>query len=250
MPLTRIPVLMYHHVNPHTGDTVTVTPEVFAQQMSFLAAEGYETLSVDELMEFIAGEKSFGQKAVAITFDDGWLDNLFYAVPVLKSIKFKATFFIITARVDAASLRVRTPKAAIPDHETSKKLIQGGQADRVVLDWGLIKELTACGLFSFYSHTVTHRRCADLAADEVAFELAQSKERLEVELGRACDYLCWPYGSFSHENVQTAAETGCKGLFTTIDGHCESGSDPFMIKRIEVKNSVLWLKDRLSEESL
>jgi len=246
MPAARIPVLIYHHINPHAGDRVTVTPEIFARQMSFLAEEGYQSLSVDELMEFMRGERSLSQKTVAITFDDGWLDNYLYAVPVLSSYKFKATFFIITSRVDAAAANPSRSVAEIPDHETSKKLIQSGHAEQVVLDWGLIGDLAGRGPFSFYSHTVTHRRCAALSAADLLAELSQSKKRIEAELERACDYLCWPYGSFSQENVQTAVEIGYKGLFTTIDGYCERGSDPSMIKRIEVKNSVPWLRDRLS----
>lgn len=246
MPADKIPVLIYHHINPHTGDSVTVTPEIFAGQMDFLATEGYQALSVNELMEFIAGNKSFGQKAVAITFDDGWLDNFVYAVPVLETHNFKATFFIISSRADAALTNDVLDSAVFPLHEDAKWMLATPLAGRVAMGWNLIRALEKTALFRFYSHTVTHRSCADLSADELQTELSQSKERIEAELGRSCDYLCWPYGSFRQEQLQTAAGTGYKGLFTTMEGCCESGSDPFMIKRIEVKNSVQWLKNRLS----
>lgn len=242
-----VPVLIYHHINPHAGDTVTVTPEVFAAQMEFLREEGYQTLSVDELMESIQGGGNSSAKTVAITFDDGWLDNYLYALPVLTEYRFKATFFLITARVDAASDCGRMHGTEIPDHETSKRLILGGEAGKVVLDWNSVRELAAHKLFRFYSHSVNHQRCADLPIDELESELTGSKDRLESELGKECDYFCWPYGSFSCEGLKVVAKAGYKGAFTTIDGYCESGSDPFMVKRIEVKNSVQWLVDRLSE---
>lgn len=245
MLLNTIPVLMYHHINPHAGDTVTVTPDVFAGQMSYLFDEGYQALSIDELLECINGNKVINEKAVVITFDDGWLDNLVYAVPILANHMFRAAFFIITARVDAASAKTIDPVLVVPNHETSKKLIESGQADRVVLDWNTIKKLERSGLYRFYSHTVNHLRCADLGDDVLQAELADSKQRIEKELRRKCDYLCWPYGSFSHDALKRAAAVGYKGFFTTIDGFCESGSDPFMIKRIEVKNSVEWLKNSL-----
>lgn len=246
----KIPVLIYHHINPHAGDTVTVTPEVFAQQMKFLHDEGYQALSADELIEFIEGKKSFKSKSVVITFDDGWLDNDLYSVPVLTKFQFKATFFLITARVDAASKRERGLVADIPDHETAKRLIQAGEAEQVVLDWGRVKELESRGLFRFFSHTVNHRRSAGLSPQDLLSELADSKERIETVLGRECDYLCWPYGSFSKEAVTVAEKIGYKGLFTTEDGFCEPGSSPNMIKRIEVKNSLESLKDRLFEGSI
>jgi peptidoglycan/xylan/chitin deacetylase (PgdA/CDA1 family) len=241
-----IPVLMYHHVNPHAGDPVTLVPEVFARQMDFLAEEGYTTLSADELIAFIHGTKGYGEKTVAITFDDGWLDNLLFAVPVLSAHKFKATFFVITDRIDAASRRERQFTDDIPGHETAKLLIQSDEAEKVVLSWNMIKELEASGLFRSYSHTLTHRRGAVLSVSGLYTELADSKNRLESVLGRDCDYLCWPYGSFSAEGVSIAKTVGYKALFTTIDGYCEPGSDQYMIQRIEVENSVEWLKNRLS----
>jgi hypothetical protein len=87
-------VLTYHHINPHAGDIVTVTPEVFAAQMDYLADSGFTTLSIDELMKFLRSGEATCNKAVVITFDDGWLDNYLYAVPVLKRLNFKASFFI------------------------------------------------------------------------------------------------------------------------------------------------------------
>jgi len=238
---------MYHHINPHAGDPVTVTPEVFSEQMDFLALAGYKTLSADELLAFIKGEVAFSQKTVAITFDDGWLDNQHYAVPVLKKHQFKATFFVITARVAAASKPGQQGRENVPDHETAKQLIQSGAAERVVLGWNTIKELAENGLFRFYSHTVTHRRCSDLPLLELQAELIDSIASIEKELGAGCDYLCWPYGSFSAETLPVAIDAGYKAFFTTVDGFCEPGSNPFMIQRINVENSVEWLKTRLSE---
>ena len=245
----NVPVLMYHHINAHSGDTATVTPEVFAAQLQFLHNEGYQALSADELIEFVAGKKRIKTKVVVITFDDGWLDNYLYAVSLLSKYQCKATFFIITARVDAASLRERSDRADIPDHNTAKQLIASGNAGQVVLDWNLIYDLEESGLFRFYSHTVTHRRSVDLLPLELLAELVESKERIEKKLGKGCEYLCWPYGSFSADTVSAAKDAGYKALFTTLDGFCEPGMDPYMIKRIEVENSVLWLENRLSEVS-
>lgn len=250
MTAERIPVLIYHHINAHSGDTVTVTPEIFAAQLKFLHDKGYQTLSADELSEFVTGSRSFMSKAVVITFDDGWLDNYLYAVPLLSKYQFKATFFIITARVDAASLRERSDRADIPDHNTAKQLIANGAAEQVVIGWDMIKKLAESGFYSFYSHTITHRSCSGLPPLELQTELIESKARIEQELGNRCDYLCWPYGSFSAATVSAAKDAGYKAVFTTINGFCASGSDPYMIQRIEVKNSAEWLKSRLCEGSL
>src|SRR6185369_7355560 len=238
-----VPVLIYHHINSHTGDTVTVTPEVFEAQMAFLAQSGFTTLSIDALMGAFCKGREIGNKAVVLSFDDGWLDNYLYAIPVLKRLKFRATFFIITGRVDASSNGGVKLFSDIPLHEAAKAYIQSGEASRVVLDWDLIRNIEEDGLFSFYSHTVSHRRCAELSGTELLNELVESKHRIESELGRACPYLCWPYGSYTKETIKAARESGYTALFTTDYGFCGPSSDPFRIKRIEVKNSVAWMQE-------
>ena len=99
-----VPVLMYHHINHHKGDMVTITPEVFEDQMEYLYRAGYRTLKIAELIACINGGLTLTQKAVVVTFDDGWLDNYIYAFPTLKKYKINATVFLITDRVENASL--------------------------------------------------------------------------------------------------------------------------------------------------
>ncbi len=70
-----VPVLTYHHVNEHKGDMVTVTSEVFERQMRYLRDSGYRTLRAGELLAYINGGLSLDEKAVMVTFDDGWLQT-------------------------------------------------------------------------------------------------------------------------------------------------------------------------------
>jgi len=244
MPVA-IPVLMYHHINPNSGDTVTVNPEIFAAQMHHLAAAGYHTLSLGELLDHVNGVRALSEKAVVITFDDGWLDNYRYAIPLLASLRFRAAFFIITARVDAASVCGCKSVESFPCHEAAKRLIQAGHAEQVVLDWEIIGELARSGLFEFHSHMMTHRRSALLERNELAAELFGSRQRIEQKLGRPSPYLCWPYGSFTAEAVSLAIEAGYEALFTTIDGFVTTAADRFHLKRVEVRDDLEWFKQRL-----
>jgi len=241
-----VPVLMYHHVNPHHGDTVTVTPEVFEAQMEHLRESGYRTLTAVELLEYINGELTLKQKAVVITFDDGWLDNYLYAFPVLKKNHLNATVFIITDRVEKASGKMSSLPEYIPTHNESKVLLEKGEAHRVALNWKLIEEVTAGGLVGFYSHTKSHRKCDTLSEHQLREELGESKEMIEKRLGRACPFLCWPYGKYTRGAVQAAKEVGYRALYTTDHGVVKAGSDPFAIKRIVVKNKREWFEKRMS----
>ena len=139
-----IPVLMYHHVNPHKGDMVTVTPEVFEGQMKYLHESGYRTLKIDELLSYIAGGLTLKGKAVVVTFDDGWLDNYIYAFPAMKKYKINTAIFIITDRTERASainppaspLKLRGEQrgvTVVPTHKESKLLIEKNEDYKVVL---------------------------------------------------------------------------------------------------------------------
>ena len=240
-----VPVLMYHHISPHKGDIVTVTPEVFGEQMNHLSRAGYKTLTAAELLSFMRGELTLKQKAVVITFDDGWLDNYLYAFPVLKRYALNASVFLITRRIEKASGKMAALPDSVPTHNESKALVERGEAGSVALNWKLIEEMAASGLVDFYSHTKTHRKCDALTESELRDELADSKEVIENRLGRQCPFLCWPYGKYSGASVRAAKEAGYKALFTTDSGVVRPGSDPFAIRRIVVKDRTEWFRKRL-----
>ncbi len=245
MTMNTVPVLMYHHVNPHHGDIVTVTPRIFGEQMRYLRESGYKTLTVSELLSYARGEYCPKEKAVVVTFDDGWLDNYIYAFRVLEEYAIRATVFIVTDRTEGASEKTGQTAASVPKHRESKALIRNGEEEKVVLNWDLVRKMTESGLVEFYSHTKSHRKCDSLSEEELFEELGESKRVMEERLGRPCPYLCWPYGKYNDRAIEIAKELGYKALFTTYHGVVKAGSDPFAIKRIVVKDKGEWFKRRM-----
>ena len=249
---------MYHHVNPHKGDMVTVTPGVFDAQMKFLSETGYRTLSAGELVEFADGNLAIpspypspprgeGRErgAVVVTFDDGYLDNYVYAFPVLKRYGIKAVIFLTADWVEKASMVMNKGAISIPSHKEGKDLISGGRFHKVVMNWDMIREMQESKLVEFYSHTMTHRKCAELPEKELRGELNDSKTILEERLNRPCPYLCWPKGSYNESSVRIAKESGYKALFTTERDIVKHGSDRFCLGRIVVKDDIKWFKRKL-----
>ncbi len=237
-----VPVFMYHHINTHKGDMVTVTPDIFEIQMRYLHETGYRTLKAHELVSYIQGNLAMKDKAVMITFDDGWLDNYLYAFPILKKYKINASIFIVTNWVDNASSQDFSNITTVPTHEESAFLVKQNREHEVVLNWGLIDEMEGSGLVEFHSHTQNHVKCHQLSEQDLSIELRDSKETIKKRLASDNHYLCWPMGRYNDVTIGTAKKLGYSALFTTDHGIVNSSSDPWEIARIAAKNSSLWFR--------
>jgi peptidoglycan/xylan/chitin deacetylase (PgdA/CDA1 family) len=97
----RAVVLVYHRVGERGLDPwdLTIEPEIFAGQMKTLARD-WSPLSLAELVEGLETRR-LPQRAVAVTFDDGYADNLEVAAPVLLEHGIPATLFVATGLVEA-----------------------------------------------------------------------------------------------------------------------------------------------------
>lgn len=97
----RAVVLVYHRVGEPSLDPwrLTVKPEIFAGQMDTLARD-WSPLSLAELSEGFS-QRCLPERAVAVTFDDGYTDNLEIAAPVLLEHKIPATLFVATELIDS-----------------------------------------------------------------------------------------------------------------------------------------------------
>jgi len=215
-----IPVLIYHEIatdGRQPGETV-ISLDRFEEQMRYLASEGYQTLSMDELLAVMQRRRPMPRKAVVLTFDDGW-KNVLNAVPILQRQRMKASFWIITG-------------AGIGDDN---------------LEWSDIERLAGNPLFQVESHTVSHPwdahdnlvswmtgKIAGKDAASVRAELANSKATLEARIGRPVDYLAWPVGWYTEEMVRLARDVGYRAVLTAEDGANSPGDDVFHIKRVFV----------------
>jgi peptidoglycan/xylan/chitin deacetylase (PgdA/CDA1 family) len=86
--------------NPE-GSSVYVAPELFERQMEFLKVHRYRVLALPEIADLLKEGKSLPFNAVAITFDDGYVDNIKNAFPILRKMGFPATVFVITENIGA-----------------------------------------------------------------------------------------------------------------------------------------------------
>ena len=220
--MNTVPILMYHNIGePPEGAKLRglyVRPGAFGRQMWLLKLLGYKGVSMSEAMPYLRGEKT--GKVVAITFDDGYVDTLEQALPVLNTFGFTATCYFVSGRLghhndwDAATLKVNKP------------LMNAEQ----------MKAWQVAGM-EVGAHTQTHPRLKLCSDDELKKELEGCKADLEALAGSPVTQFCYPYGDFDARVVEAARKAGYEAATVVNRGRARPGDDPMLLKRILVSGS-------------
>ncbi len=162
-----VPVLLYHHIN-YDNDVLSISPELFEEQLKFLKAEKYVSIGTQELGEFMTTGKKEFDKAVVITIDDGYLDTWVYAYPLLKKYGFKAIVFIVSWNVEEDEFlgfnlddyyKGKIKKEMIPDC-SANFIIENGVRKKLErrLCWREIREMEHSGIIDIEPHSKFHRK--------------------------------------------------------------------------------------------
>ena len=188
-----VPVLTYHNLAEQAKGRLVLAAASFREQMRYLKTSGYRVVSLADFIEFTRLNRQLPQKAVVLTFDDGYRAFKDLAHPVLKELGFTATLFIYTDWVGAG---------------------------RGALAWSDLRELAAEG-FDIQAHTKTH---ADLRralgeteaqyARRMQAELEQPQELFNKNLGRRSRVLAYPYGRWEEGLLPKVREYGYVAAFS------------------------------------
>jgi peptidoglycan/xylan/chitin deacetylase (PgdA/CDA1 family) len=206
---------MYHSIG-HNPVSFTVRPEEFQKQMDYLLKENYNVISLDELIISLK-KKEISQKAVVLTFDDGFEDNYFNAFPVLKKYNFPATIFLSTGFIE-------------------KEIPNSAKIPLKILDWRQIKEMYNSGLVDFEPHTVNHPKLTQISLEEAKKEILDSKRIIEEKLNKKCKFFAYPYGRYTQEIIKILKESGFEGAVTIKEGLVSAGDDLFSLKRNSINS--------------
>ena len=88
----KLSVIMYHSLlkDEKLQNDYTVSPTLFENDLKYLAENGYTTVVVKDLTDYVYGKKSLPEKCIMLTFDDGYYNNYYYALPLLEKYNCKA----------------------------------------------------------------------------------------------------------------------------------------------------------------
>src|SRR5947209_11867 len=88
--------LLYHSINRRNIAKTAISEEAFEAQMGFLHKEGYSILTLAQAINFISGKQVDPQRAVLLTFDDGFADNVLAVIRTEHIIKLCRTWLVNT----------------------------------------------------------------------------------------------------------------------------------------------------------
>jgi len=95
----RVAILLYHRIFEAQSDywDICVSPKHFREHLEYLS-ENFNVISLFELMRCLKGRR-LPKRAVVLTFDDGYADNLLEAKPLLERYDTPATVFVSTGHL-------------------------------------------------------------------------------------------------------------------------------------------------------
>jgi hypothetical protein len=151
----RVPILMYHYISvpPEDADVyrtdLSVSPDNFRAQMTYLAQNGYTPIDFYDLSLAITGHQALPPRPVIITLDDAYRDQYENAFPVLREFGFTATIFVVTEFID-----------------------RGFES---YVNWDMIAEMAAAGI-RFEPHSRTHADLTERDPDFLIWEMLGPQE--------------------------------------------------------------------------
>lgn len=202
-------IIMLHQVNPNIpASGMNMPPEKFEQLLKILVKKQSQFYFVSEL-----DAQQTQENRVALTFDDGFLDNYQYAFPLLKQYNAKATIYLAT---EIEGIEKLNPQQ--------------------------IQEMQQSGLIEFGAHTQHHVNLLKLD-DETAYqEILKSKQDVEQLTGQ-CLSFAYPFGRFNEKHQQMVKEIGFKNAVSTrkkIEPYHEQNQ--FNIPRISTHGQMNYLQ--------
>lgn len=190
-----------------------VAPARFRSHVQLLNRLRFRGLGLGDAMA-----RDFVGKAAVLTFDDGYVNFLEQAVPILESGGMKGTVFVVTGEIGG----VNRWDVALGD--TEEPLMSSAQ----------IVEVARRG-HEVGSHTVNHLRLTDTPEEEARRQVVGSREALTQLLGNSIASFCYPYGAENEQVVQWVREAGYRWGCSTRKGLNRHETPPHLLRRVNVR---------------
>lgn len=210
----NVPILLYHYIEDNQDErdflrtSLATRPYFFDLQMRYLSGHGYQTVSLSDLREALAGRVQLPEKSVILTFDDGFRDHYENAFPILRKYGLKAIVFMIAQHLDLAGNLTET----------------------------MLREMVDSGTFELGSHTLNHVWLSEVSRDEARREIFESRRILSERFRYPVKHFAYPGGFEAPWVIDLVREAGYETAVSTRVGQRQTGGEIWRLKRLKVGN--------------
>jgi len=213
-------VVVFHRVQDQAGaDGLTISVDGFERYCRFFRRH-FRVVSLRDLVYDLERGQQVN-RALAITFDDGYRDNYENAASVLEKLSLPATFFVVSQWIgsDVVPWWDRERGARYP-----------------WMTWDQVRSLHERG-FEIGAHTRTHVDLGKITDVEAREEIFGSRLELERELGAPVSSFAYPYGrqtNLAESNRELVKAAGFRCCCSAFGGVNQTGTDAFHLARVPI----------------
>lgn len=255
-------VLCYHAVplKALPGDSFSIPQQKFVEQMEYLRTHGYHPVSFDDILLARKGERELPEKAVLLTFDDGYISYRDFVVPVLAELGFPSVLAIVGNFIEYS------PPSGLAEPLMSWEQIKDVSSRKLVEvvshSYDLHKgvkynpqgnEAAAATAVAYNPDTKTYETEEEYRARLEADFIAQ-KNLFKEKLGFAPRTVVWPYGRFNQISVEIAKKAGMISTFTIERGFSSienlDALNRNMVENTKMEQFISMLKEPLGDKPM
>lgn len=206
-----VPILMYHclkKLEDHPSElqlTWTVSPEAFAAQMTYLAENGWQSISPAQLVAYLTKGEPLPRRAMMITFDDGYQEVYTLTYPLLVKLGLRPVLFIVPQYVGYGAY----------------------------MDWDQLRELVEAG-FIVGSHGYDHADLRKADDEELERQIRDSQSLLAKHLGVTIDTFAYPYGHYDRRALPILKKYHYTAAFAINPSIFQSSDHLYRLNRLVI----------------
>lgn len=202
-----------------------MTVNEFRKQMSMIDRLGYTPITFSDYQLFVEGKLTLPSKPIIITFDDGYLDTLENAIPVLLDFNMRAVIFVMGNR------NLKTARwDELGDYDICP--LMSDEQIRTAQNLG----------FEIGAHSLDHFPLTYLSENDIKYEVTKSKIAIENVLNKSIQTFSYPYGSVDERVKRIVSESGFLFACGVFSGAAKFSQSMMDFRRLAIKQDTSKLK--------
>ncbi len=209
----QIPILCYHQIrewrptDSKTARDYIVPVETFREQIKMLKDSGYNTISPDQLYNYLTTGEELPENPIMLTYDDTDLEQFTIALPEMDKYGFKGVYFIMTVSLGRPNYMTR---------EQVKTLSDQGH--------------------TIGSHSWDHQNVKKYLGEDWVKQIDKPSRQLESITGKPIQYFAYPFGLWNEAAIPEIKNRNFKASFQ-LSGKRDIKDPLYSIRRIIVPGS-------------